>query len=166
MSQNFNQLPDVDFSADNFGTLQYGQPQKKRSGCLSSTPLLILGGCGVLIVLVCLCCVGGILVVARQPVGAVAMWGAGAQVDWTFSERFVCDGSQAERLTQDYKDRNIRFTSQFSTTQNSGNSNRVEVTSAYTEDGRTIDWEATFVTKSGGGLLGNCIDQITVTRGQ
>ncbi|MBZ0308106.1 MAG: hypothetical protein K8I82_18715 [Anaerolineae bacterium] len=166
MSQNLNQLPDIDYSADSFGTPQYGQAPKRRGGCLTSTPILILGGCGVLVMLVCLCCVGAVVVVARQPAGAVAMWGAGAQVDWTFSERFVCDGSQAERITQDYKERNIQFSSQFNAVQDTNNSNRVEVTSDYTEDGQTQDWEAVFITKSGGGFLGNCIDQINVTTGE
>jgi hypothetical protein len=78
----------------------------------------------------------------------------------------VCDGSQAERITQDYHARNRPFSSQLKAVQDTNNSHRVEVTSDYTEDGQTQDWEADFITTSGGGFLGNCIDQINVTTGE
>jgi hypothetical protein len=150
---------------NNYDPASFGQPQiqpKKRSGCVSSPLLIALGGCAAVSLLVCLCCIGGSFLVIREPIGAVVLWGAGAQSGWGISEYFVCEGSQAATVTEDFKTRNVVFSSTFNTVQDASDSNQVEVSSAYTEDGETVNWEATFTVKEAGGFFSNCIDRITV----
>ncbi|NJL92959.1 MAG: hypothetical protein HC915_04175 [Anaerolineae bacterium] len=170
MSQNLPNLQD--FSAESFGTPQqnygnYGmqQPPKKRN----TTRNVLLIGCGVvsLSLLGCICCcLALVAVTGATPLGAVGFWGVGGQADaWSISENFVCDGSQAARLTDFYDAQGYSFTS-FSFEQDTTmSSDQVRGEGFITVDGDSEPFEAMFTTSGDGGLLGTCIERIDVVDG-
>lgn len=154
------------FEPETFGAPAAPLPRKSNSG--RNLFLILFGGCGGLSVLACCMCAGLVFYATRLPSVAAYGWGTGAQsgTSWNLSRTYTCANSQAEQLTDEYDTRGVAIEEFVPEVADLGDLSATEITAngVMRENGRTSDWEATFVMVEGGGNSGlrYCIDEIRV----
>lgn len=153
--------PQQDYSAESFGV----PPKQKKSGSGAKTGLafggLTIAGCLGVVLLCCLCCVGVMVIGLRQPVGVVSFYGGAASSgSFEVANWVVCEGSQAEQITNNFESRGVSLTN-FQATQDGLDSNEIDVTAQLEEDGQSRNWSATFIVSEGGDFpFNHCIETI------
>lgn len=168
MNNDFNNLPEMDFSPESFGTsapprqAMTSQPARRRWW------LWACGGCGLLFTLICGCCCALTIFSARQPETAAGVWGFyiqfGGNQGYQFAEAVICPGSQALEYTRALEDQNAQL-SEFEYRQRSGE-DFVIVTGILEVDGVASNWRAEVYTKDGGQFpLNRCVDRVVVLEG-
>lgn len=161
---NINFPDPQEYDLDSFGGTPAYQPPPKQNKTRRNL-LLACGGCSILLVLVCVCCIGVTVFAVQQPSIIVTAW-ATYMDDGTydFASAMTCEGSQAKEVTRELINKRTVFPDLGSP--DSFDDVVVVNTFIRDEDGER-PWNARFTVIDGGVIpFGKCIETIEIVEAE